>query len=368
MTRVILVLILICQLFCPRARAQDARDIGFAQPGLATLGKAMPDVIIVHDPRATVAFAAQADVVADMVARGVMAVTGQDSVSAAWRALVQPEDVVGVKVHSPPGPLSGTRPAVAAAVVRGLLDAGHPPSRIVIWDRRMSDLRGAGFVELAASLGVRVAGAVESGFDPDVHYQNPLLGQLVYGDLEFRRGQGSTNVVAARKSHLSRLLTRELTRLINITPLLNHSHAGVSGVLYSVASSATDNFIRFESRPEVMAVAVPEIYGQTNIADRVALNIVDALVGQYEGWQKSLLHYSGTPNELWFGHDPVALDVLAIRELNRIRAADNVPAVTNGLPLYENARLLELGTDRLDSLEILRIDAHDPRAARAVPR
>src|SRR5690606_21651695 len=109
----------------------------------------MPDVIIVHDPRATVAFAAQADVVADMVARGVMAVTGQDSVSAAWRALVQPEDVVGVKVHSPPGPLSGTRPAVAAAVVRGPLDAPAPRA-----DRHLGSAH-----ERSARRGLRRAGS-----------------------------------------------------------------------------------------------------------------------------------------------------------------------------------------------------------------
>ncbi|MBL9136922.1 MAG: DUF362 domain-containing protein [Verrucomicrobiales bacterium] len=356
MTRVILILLLICQPFCLRSD-----EIGFSQPALlGTVEPGQPRVVIVKDPAATRQLAPQPDVVASMVSRGVMAFTGQTSPNAAWRSLVSTQDVVGVKVYSPPGPASGTRPAVVAAVVRGLLDAGLPGSKIVIWDRRWEDLKASGYTDLAASLGVRAAGAMDAGFDPEAVYANPYLGQLVYGDLEFGKADGvgetNQNRTVGRNSHLSRLLTRELTRLINIAPLLNHNHAGVSGILYTVASAATDNFMRFEANPSLLASAVPEIYGQTNISDRVAINIVDALIGQYEGRQRSLLHYSSTPNELRFGTDPVALDVLSIEELNRGRALAGVASATNGFELYDNARLLELGTDDIKKVEILRVD------------
>ncbi|MCC7373590.1 MAG: DUF362 domain-containing protein [Verrucomicrobiales bacterium] len=357
MARVILILLLLCQPFylC-------GETIGFREPGLlGAVEPGQPRVVIVRDPAATRQLAPQPDVVASMVSRGVTAFTGQTSAVAAWRSLVSvTQDVVGVKVYSPPGPASGTRPAVVAAVVRGLLDAGMPGSRIVIWDRRLEDLKAGGFSDLASSLGVRVAGAVDSGYDPDVIYANPYLGQLVFGDLEFGKadvsGEGNSNRSTGRNSHLSRLLTQELTRLINIAPLLNHNHAGVSGILYTVASAATDNFLRFESNPALLASAVPEIYGLTNIADRVAINIVDALIGQYEGRQRSLLHYSSTPNELRFGTDPVALDVLSIEELNRARHLAGVAMITNVFELYGNARLLELGSDDARRIEILRVD------------
>lgn len=356
MTRVILILLLLCQPFCLRSG-----EIGFSQPGLlGSVEPGQPRVVIVKDPAATRQLSPQPDVVASMVSRGVMAFTGQTTPAAAWRSLVSTQDVVGIKVYSPPGPASGTRPAVVAAVVRGLLDAGLPGSSIVIWDRRLEDLKAGGYADLASSLGVRVAGAVDAGFDPEVTYANPYLGQLVFGDLEFGKAdtvsETNLNRTIGRNSHLSRLLTRDLTRLINIAPLLNHNHAGVSGILYSVASAATDNFMRFEANPMLLASAVPEIYGQTNIADRVALNVVDALIGQYEGRQRSLLHYSSTPNELRFGTDPVALDVLSIEELNRARALAGVAAATNGFELYSNARLLELGTDNPRKVEILRVD------------
>lgn len=354
MPRVILTLLLLCQPFylC-------AGEIGFAEPRL--LGsdeEGRSRVVIVRDARATRALAAEPEVVRSMVARGVMAFTGQPTPADAWRSLVTTQDVIGVKVYSPPGPASGTRPAVAAAVIRGLLDAGISPANIVLWDRRLEDLRAGGYAEMAASLGVRVAGAVDAGFDSTVAYANPVLGQLVYGDLEFGRsgGSGGTNEVAGRNSYLTRLLTREFTRLINIAPLLNHNHAGVSGILYTVASSSTDNFGRFESNAPLLSRAVPEIFGMTNIADRVAINIVDALIGQYEGRQRSLLHRSSTPNELRFSRDPVALDVLSFAELNRAREAAGFGMVTNLTDLYANARLMELGTDDVARMEMVRVD------------
>lgn len=355
MPRVILTLLLLCQPFCLRAD-----KLGFADPGLLGVGEARPPrVHVVRNAEATRSLDAVAGVVEGMVAKGVMAATGKATPGEAWRSLVSTQEVVGVKVHSSPGPASGTRPSVAAAVVRGLLDAGQPAERIVVWDRRLSDLRSAGFHELAAALGVRLAGAADAGFDPEVAYENAVLGQLVFGDLEFERGGASgveTNKVTGRRSHFSRLLTREIRRHVVIAPLLNHNHAGVSGILYTMASASTDNFIRFETNPSLLAKAVPEIYGEPVLADRVALMIVDALVGQYEGSQRTLLHYSAALNELRFGNDPVALDVLSCADLNQIRREAGVKEMTNGVPLFENARLLELGVDDLRKIEVHRVE------------
>ena len=354
MPRVILTLLLLCHSFCPRSA-----EVTFADPGLlSSADTSQSRVVIVHNPAATRALSVQADTVASMVDKGVVALTGRTNALDAWRSLVPASAVVGVKVHSSPGSASGTRPAVVSAILRGLINAGHPKDRIVLWDRRVSDLRSAGFDDLASSLGVRLAGAVDADYDPENPYENSVLGQHVFGDLEVPRFAfaGITNELVGRKSHFSRLLTRDITHPIVVAPLLNHNLAGVSGIIYSVASAATDNFLRFESSPMLLARAVPEIFGNTNIADRIVLNVVDALIGQYEGSQRTWLQYSAAPNELRFGFDPVALDVLSIEELNRIRHTAGAPSITNRFELYENARWMELGTDSVRKLEILRIE------------
>jgi hypothetical protein len=85
------------------------------------------------------------------------------------------------------------------------------------------------------------------------------------------------------------------------------------------------------------------------------LNIVDALVCQYQGEHRGLLHYSTALNELRVSLDPVALDVLSLQELNRQRLAAKMPAVTNNLELYQNAALLELGVSELDNIQVERV-------------
>ena len=143
-----------------------------------------------------------------------------------------------------------------------------------------------------------------------------------------------------------------MTKIINVTPLLNHNDAGVSGNLYSLATGSVDNLIRFESSPETLATAIPEIYSLPALSDHVVLNITDALICQYEGGERGLLHYSATLNELRFSRDPVALDVLSIQELDRQRQARPRPPVKPNLKLYSNAALLQLGVDDLKRIQV----------------
>ena len=135
------------------------------------------------------------------------------------------------------------------------------------------------------------------------------------GDLEFDRYGKTTG----RNSYVSKLLTKTITKIISVAPLLNHNLAGVCGNLYSVAMGSVDNTIRFESSAKRLATAVPEIYANRALSDHVVLNITDALIGQYQGEQMSLLHYSIELNQIWLSKDPVALDVMAVKELDRER-------------------------------------------------
>jgi len=302
---------------------------------------AQPRVVMAEDPHATSAFEPDNAIVQDMVNRAVLKLTGKEDVVQAWRAIVSTQDVVGLKVFCAPGPASGTRPAVVGAVVRGLLAAGLPSHNIVIWDKQLADLRAAGFDDLAQRYDVRLAGSANRGYDEKTFYDKELIGELVSGDFEFDKYGTKTG----RKSYVSKLLTDELTNIITITPLLNHNLAGATGNLYSLAGGSVDNFVRFESQAERLAEAVPEIYAMRALSDHVALCITDALIGQYEGETTSSLHYATALNQIWISKDPVALDVLAIQELDRERAARKMGAGKPNAELYHNAWMLELGVD-----------------------
>ena len=307
---------------------------------------ALSQVVVVHDAQATDAFKPREDVVRQMVKTGItnLALTG--SAKDAWKKWLATNDTVGIKVHSAPGANTGTRPAVVAAVVEQLLECGLPPSRIIIWDRQRADLRQAGYFSLAEKYGVRVEGSVNAGFDPDSFYNpdRPVIGPLIWSDLEF----GKKTPDAGRKSFLSKLVAKEITKIVVITPVLNHNTAGVFGHLVSLAIGSVDNTLRFENDLLHLKSAVPEIYALPALSDRVVLCITDALVCQYEGEQRGLLHYSSAVNELRFSRDPVALDLLSLRELERQRVLSSQPVPHHNpfaaqMELLENAALLELG-------------------------
>lgn len=305
-------------------------------------------IVIVENSRATVAFEPDAEVVQDMMNRGIQKVTGKSNVKAAWRSLVSPKDVVGLKVYSGPGPNSGTRPAVVEAVVQDLLKAGIPASNIIVWDKRLVDLRLAGFSYLADRYHIRLAGSADAGYDPKVFYQNPVPGNLSAGDLEFDRDRATTG----SKSYVSKLLTQSITKIITIAPLLNHNMAGICGNLYGLAMGSVDNTQRFLDSPERLATAVPEIYAMSPLSDHVVLSITDALIGQYQGEQMSLLHYSTELNQIWLSRDPVALDVWGVRELDNERQAAKMDSFGDNPKLYQNAGELELGVPDLSKIRL----------------
>lgn len=326
---------------------------GGTSPFSGDPGPAMAHVVIAHDPQATAVFAPRRERVRTLFDRGLTRLLGKPTAREAWLSLVTTNDVVGLKVYSVPGPICGTRPAVAAAAIEGLLDAGLPPRQIIVWDRQYADLQQAGFTHFIARYGVRVEGSIAAGYDPAVFYDSPLLGSLIWSDSEF----GRVAETVGRNSYVSKLVSQTITKHVNLSALINHNLLGVAGNLYSLASGSVDNFQRFESDPQRLAVAVPEIYALPALSDRVVLNVTDALLAQYLGERHGLLHYSTTLNELRFSRDPVALDVLALEELDRQRQFLGIARPRRRFDAYQNAALLELGlceTNRIQ-IETLRV-------------
>ena len=300
-------------------------------------------IVISQDPGATEVLRPMPAIVDRLVGRGLTHLTQKSNLTSAWLSLVKTNDRIGIKVYSAPGPDSGTRIPVVASVVRGLVEAGVPATNITLWDRRLGDLRAAGYGALSEQFGVKLASSVDRGFDEKVFYENSVLGNLLFGDLEF----GRKDTTVSRRSHLTELVTKDFTKVISITPLLNHNEASITGHLTSLGLGSADNILRFEGSGDRLATALPELFGQPQIADKGALYITDALICQYQGEQRSLLHYSVPLNQLWFSRDPVALDSLGVLELERQRDIAKIPQPNLNRELYANAELLELGVSNL---------------------
>lgn len=308
-------------------------------------------VFVAADPAATTAFVPNASAVRRMVDRGLLAVSGKDSHANAWREFVGTNDVVGFKVTSAPGALIGTRLPVVEALVTSLIEAGHPKSKIIIWDREARDLKTSGYESLAARLGVRAAASTDAGWDGQRSYESPYAGKLVYGDLEF----GGDRFAVGRKSHVTKLLSREITKIITVAPVLSHNGAGINGHLASLALGSMDNIHRFDE-PVRVAEALPEICALDDLMPKVAFGVTDALVCQVRGDETARLHDTVALNEIRFSTDLVALDVIALGDIATARKAYPIegekPFKTD---LYVNAEILELGIADIRRIDLERV-------------
>lgn len=296
-------------------------------------------VVAIEHSLATETFVPQSRFVREMVSEGLKSFGKKERETAVWNSLFRPTDIVGIKVFSAPGEIIGTRPVVVEAIVESMLQAGIAKERIIVWDKYLHDLRRAGFQRLEQRFGIRLRSSVLAKWDANASYENSVIGKPIWGDHEF----GLKGDDVGRKSYFSRLVTKEITKHVIVSPLLNHNIAGVSGNLLSLGIGSVDNSIRFENRYGVMAEAVPEIVAQEYLIDRLALVVVDALISQYQGEEGNLLHYAKVMNQLRFSTDPVALDVMSLADLERQRKAAELPVRAVSRTLYENAELLQLG-------------------------
>jgi hypothetical protein len=179
-----------------------------------------------------------------------------------------------------------------------------------------------------------------------------VQGKLVFGDFEFGKGD---RFAVGRRSHVSKLLTKEVTRIIPVTPLLTHHSGGIYGHLLSLAFGSVDNMFRFETDPSRTEESVPELCALDDLMPKVAFGVTDALVGQVRGDDKARLHDTIALNELRFGADLVALDVISIVDVTAARKAYPIEGERAlRTELFFNAELLELGIANTNRIEVLR--------------
>lgn len=332
------------------SRTTPTNEASISPSAIPTL-RAAAEVIVVRDPMAVEGFCIKAERLQPMVECGLERLSAQ-RVNALWKHWLKPDDNVGIKVYSSPGPIVGTRVEVVEALIKSLISAGIDAKKIILWDRYRRDLIAAGFDRLATRYGIRIEGAMDAGYDPDIFYDNPIPGTLMWGDLEFRPGEFRQG----RRSYVTRLLTKQINRLIHIVPLLNQNEAGVTGILFSFAIGAVDNTARFLKSREILATAVPEILALPALRQIPGIYIVDALIAQYYGDGSTRLHDAIPLGELWFGKDPVALDVLAAQRIQALQKKYGTSFVEPVWSLYSNAELLGLGTADPKKVAVLTVE------------
>ncbi len=306
-------------------------------------------VFFAQDDQAIEGFEENASRTRPMVDALVLAATGKSDLANAWRSLIGPTDRVGIKVATAGGRYFSSHRGVVEALVSGMEKAGIPRSRIVIWDRNSEDLRIAGFLPRRGGPDVRAIDP-PAGFDRDAKIVAPVLGKLMWGDLLFvekqRRPLGKAKDEdddLSSTSHLARIVSRDVTKIINVAVLSDERGCGVAGALYNMTVPNVDNWRRFTHTDGPIGTSPAELYADERIGPKVVLHILDGLLAQYAGGPGFNPNYAFAHQTLYASKDPVALDATALRKIDEWRKMAKLPPLAKQGAWLESAEEMGLG-------------------------
>jgi uncharacterized protein (DUF362 family) len=316
-------------------------------------------VYAVHNSDAIKDYEPNPRVIREMVNRLVLAVTGQPDVGKAWASLVSPSDRVGIKICAAGGELFTTHHAIVNAIVDGLVAAGHPRSGIIVWDRSLGGIKEAGYVP--ANDGYQVKAIVpHEGYDAKAVTSAPLVGKLVWGDLDYVGDLGKMSLFAdadatSNVSHFSKIISNDVDKVINVPVMSVSETNGIAGCIYNMTIPNIDNWRRFAQGSRFGAESLAEIYANPLIAKKVVFNLMDGLIAQYAGGPQPQPNYAVHHATLYASKDPVALDAIALKRLEEWRKRGNLRPVSPMATYIDFAGQLGLGNSASNRIEIRNI-------------
>jgi uncharacterized protein DUF362 len=309
-------------------------------------------VVLVRDPSVASNFSVDAGRAAAMVSAGIKALTGENDDAAAWRHYVSSNDVVGIKINTQSGALQSPRRAVLEAIAQGLHAAGVSATNIYVFDRDPLQMGAAGYRLSRGTNQMQVVSIIDgTGWDANAYFENNLAGRLIWGDLLFGRNEEPLS----KRSHLPKLVTQTITKLIDVPVLQDHDACGLAGCLYNISVGMVDNMRRFETVGQRGDPMIAEICGMHQLREKLILNVMDGLIAGYAGGPGFKPQYSWNYGVLYFSTDPVAIDSLAVTALDGKRSGSSITLIAPVATHITTASRLGLGQSdraRIDLSEV----------------
>jgi uncharacterized protein (DUF362 family) len=252
----------------------------------------------------------------EAVERGMRELTGEKDARSAWLQFVSPADVVGIKVNPIGGKLLTTKPEVVDAIIEGLLQAGVPKKNIIIWDRRLFELYDAGFTAERFP-GIEIAGTELKGPNGDFYDEKGALwsrdnidreAPFYFADVEEKYDKETFPYMIneGKESYFTRIVTRRCTKIINV-PILKNAGPTVTLCLKNLSYGTLSNTQRLH---KLWMKSVAEPCAFPALRDKVVLNIADGLQACYDGGPGADARFIWDANLMFFGTDPVAMDMI----------------------------------------------------------
>lgn len=232
-----------------------------------------------------------ADILLQILDKGLQALLSVDGITEAWQKIVRPGEVVGLKVNCLSG-YGSTHPQLVQAIIQRLQGAGIRERDIIVWDRLSKDLEAGGFRVQDNRNRVRMIGNDILGFESEL---------AIFG---------------SAASRICRTVTRECDAIINLPLLKDHSIAGLTVALKNMFGAIHNphKYHLSHGNPYIADVNM-----LPPIRQKIRLHICDALEAQYEGGPSFMPHWRWPMHSLLLSRDPVALDYSGWQIIDRKR-------------------------------------------------
>ena len=260
-----------------------------------------------------------AEVIREMMERGMRALTGEKQTIEAWRRFIKPDDVVGIKVNAGGRPWVVSSPPIVAETVRNLMAVGVKPSNIYLYERFQSQMDEINYAQyLPPEVVVTSAERQNRSID------NAEYDPLVYAEADLF-GEDDT------RSCLMRLISHKLTKIINIPNMKDHGATGATGCLKNIAYGSFSNVARTHFKGVSHTYSfVGTLASIEPLRSRTVLQIMDGLRGVWHaGPFAETLKYVFFPRTIQFGTDPVAIDRLLLDTIDDERKRRGAISIWN---------------------------------------
>jgi len=149
------------------------------------------------------------------------------------------------------------------------------------------------------------------------------------------------------KSFLANLVSRDITKLVNIAVLKHNEDSGVTWAAKNIALGVTTNKVRFHI--DYCARAIPDILALPCLKNKMALHIGEAAKISTVSVAGAQIAYD---NRIFFSRDPVALDRIGLDILEEKRKEQGLDSIRSISTHVAACAAKGLGTDDLSRIDL----------------
>jgi uncharacterized protein (DUF362 family) len=288
----------------------DYRPSPLGMPGLFP-GR----VIEVHDPSAIVRNRVSQPIVRQMLEHAMKELTGEKSARAAWAKFVEPNDIVGIKINPSGAPACCSSPEILREIIASVKSVGVPAGNILVYDRYSYEM-DIGSYQVLLPRGVRIIG-IQEAFAGDAGYE-----PNVYCDADFF-GEWET------RSYMASIVAHEVTKIINVPTMKDHSASGVTGALKNLAYGTFNNVARTHRAPHSFTNPLIGLMCTVEpLRSKAVLHIMDGMRQVWHGGPLTQVQdFIDQAGILLVATDPVALDTIELEAIEKKRRERGAPSL-----------------------------------------